>query len=60
MAPGSPGWCNEAFRGRWREVAANPFCFWHRRYLAEFAARRMDGVALVNLDGKRARRTFPA
>lgn len=56
----SAGCYNEAFQGRWQEVAANPFRFWHRYFLAEFAARTMDGVALVNLDGRRARRTFPA
>jgi hypothetical protein len=56
----SAGWCNEGFQGRRQEVAANPFRFWHGHYLAEFADRTMDGVALVNLDGRRARRTFPA
>jgi hypothetical protein len=56
----SAGWCNQAFQGKRQELAANPFHFWHGHYLAEFAARTMDGVALVNLDGKKARRVFPA
>jgi hypothetical protein len=56
----SAGCYNEAFQGRWPEVAANPFRFWHGHYLGEFASRKMDGVSLVNLDGKRARRSFPA
>lgn len=56
----SAGCYNEAFQGRWQDVAANPFRFWHCHYLTEFAARKMDGVALVNLDGKKATRTFPA
>jgi hypothetical protein len=56
----SAGCYNEAFRGRWQDVAANPFRFWHSHYLTEFEARTVDGVALVNLDGKKARRAFPA
>jgi hypothetical protein len=56
----SSGCYNEAFQGRRQEVAANPFRFWHGHFLAEFAARKLDGVALVNLDGKKAQKTFPA
>ncbi len=56
----SRGCYNEEFQGRWRDVAANPFRFWHGHYLAEFTDRSMEGIALVNLNGKMASRTFPS
>jgi hypothetical protein len=55
----SAGYFNEAFRGRCQEVAANPFRFLYNHYRSELSRRQMDGVALVNIDGKRVRRAFP-
>ena len=58
----SAGYYNEAFQGRWEEVARNPFGFWYSYYRGEFAGKKMDmdGVVLVNLNGKVVKRVFPA
>jgi hypothetical protein len=55
----SHGYYNHCFQGRRSELAANPFRFFMAYYRSEFSSRAMDGIAVVNLDGRRARRVYP-
>ena len=56
----APGKWNFDFKGQAKEVRLNPFQFWFRHYRELFAVRCMDHIAVVNLDGSRPKRVFPA
>lgn len=54
------GYYNEMFHGRQLEIQKNPYRFWYTYYLEQFAVRDMTNIALVNIDGSKVHRTFPA
>jgi hypothetical protein len=50
---------NADFRGREKEVRANPYRFWLAYYSEQFKSRNMEWISLINIDRGNPHRAFP-
>jgi hypothetical protein len=51
--------CNLGYSGRRSDICQNPFAFWYGVYVKAFKTMCLDNIALINIDGRVARRAFP-